>query len=122
MFRTAAVLASLCLAQCGSPEEGDPCQLPTCQDKSTALFCDDGRLRAVPCRGPSGCFTQNLGDVLEFVCDVSFNRTGDPCPSTHDGFVLCTSAKTALVCVGQFFHERSCPGSCQPGARGGSCG
>jgi len=100
-------------AGCGSTRKaGDPCEpenVGECSSDTEVLVCNGGVLRAVPCRGPSGC-TENSAQVA---CDFSGARSGDACPQGSEGQAVCSSGNPnlALFCLSGTFQAQAC-GEC----------
>ncbi|MFL5343526.1 MAG: hypothetical protein ACJ8AT_01975 [Hyalangium sp.] len=105
-----AVTAFFVLAGCGSTDQaGDSCSTEnsgSCTSSTEALFCNDGKFRAVPCSGPSGC-TQ--GDK-QFVCDFSRAKPGEACPKSVEGSAQCdvNNADQDLKCVSGTWQAQTC--------------
>src|SRR5438445_4169342 len=77
-------------------------------DHATALLCDAGTVREVPCHGPRGCARATDG---EDKCDDDLAVLGEPCvPHTEEqGYACSTDAKSGLQCKnGTFELWRRC--------------
>lgn len=79
-----------------------------CGDATTALFCESGTYRAVPCRGARGC---TGGDVAP-MCDDRAANEGDACMSpSAEGRACSTDHARALVCrAARWQPWRACKG------------
>jgi hypothetical protein len=104
-----SVLACTLLTACTSYEAGDSCEGETsalCDSKTQALFCDNGSLRAVECRGPAGCVE---GDD-SVVCDFTNARAGDACPNDVANQAQCNAgnANEALRCTSNVWTVVAC--------------
>jgi hypothetical protein len=86
---------------CKPAKAGDKCVAGqmVCADGASALTCgNDGKFRAMTCRGPQGCKT--TGGTI--ACDDTFAQDKDGCD--EDGEVACsTDKKAALECKGGVF-------------------
>jgi hypothetical protein len=106
----AVAVAMVTAVGCGSTREaGDDCEPENageCANDTEVLVCNGGVLRAVPCRGPSGC-TESSEQV---VCDFSGARSGDACPRGSEGQALCSAGNPnlALLCLSGTFQAQTC--------------
>jgi hypothetical protein len=112
------------LAGCNcSPQPGQQCTEPACENQHTALRCDTGIYQVVDCPGPQGCFTSRESScTFEFICDLTGTVAGDPCTQGMNGFVLCESSTNALVCNSVNFAETACNNPCVTSQPDGTCG
>jgi hypothetical protein len=104
---TASVLA-FSLSAC-KEKVGDGCtkDKAACQDEKTALSCQGGKYIATPCSGPGGCKISG-GQVS---CDITGNKTGDPCSTDDEGTGQCTPDKKELVkCKAGKLVREACDG------------
>ncbi|MHB8879550.1 MAG: hypothetical protein ACYC8T_38135 [Myxococcaceae bacterium] len=77
---TAAIVA---LVGCAGPNVGDPCTGTgpiACSAEDTALWCDSGKARAIPCRDADGCRAISGGVVADISCNLDKLQVGDACP------------------------------------------
>jgi hypothetical protein len=107
----AAALLALSLAACGNsePKAGESCETEdtaNCSSSTEALFCESSVYRAVPCRGPDGCFES----TTQARCDISRARAGDPCPKSVAGKAQCdaNNANQGLVCTNGVWTAEAC--------------
>ena len=105
------LLVSLSLTACGKVEAGDDCapdNSATCSSTSEALWCENGKLRAIPCSGPSGCTETNGG----LTCDFSRAQAGDACPATSENKGQCAvgNPDEALRCTSGTWTAVTCQG------------
>ncbi len=121
-LRLALLGFTLLVASCKkAPRAGDACEplklgMVGCESESTALYCVDMTVRAIPCRGPKGC--------APGLCDTQRAREGEPCFA--NGFGAPSSPACGddrvLVCeggpIGKWVTERMCrgPSKCTPKA------
>lgn len=105
-----AVTAFCVLAGCGSGNKaGDSCSTEnsgSCSSSTEALFCNDGKFRAVPCSGTAGC---TEGDK-QFVCDFSRAKPGEACPKSVEDAAQCdvNNANQALKCTSGTWQAQAC--------------
>lgn len=78
-----------------------------CFDERTGLFCRDGKLATMTCRGPAGCQKVGKGEVA---CDNPVAQVGDGCNQTDD--MACTEdRKSAVSCRAyKFVVSQACKG------------
>jgi hypothetical protein len=104
LFLVAPALALGCKSK-----SGDKCNAgqTACADKSTGLFCVDGKYTTMSCNGPLGC-AKNGADVE---CDNSLAAENDGC--NQPGDVSCASDhKAALECKNnKFAVGETCKGA-----------
>jgi hypothetical protein len=102
---------------CPPPAPGAPCDPGEahCSDFNEGLFCEEGRLRALECRGPQGCSTYPTGRVI---CDHTISLSGDPCLATAEGEKQCNraNANELIVCRSGTWMEEACKGCVQEGS------
>ncbi|HEX5744818.1 MAG TPA: hypothetical protein VFZ09_01165 [Archangium sp.] len=116
-----AALLSLATACTADPEAGDKCTPEggiTCDTTTSALFCEGGVFRAVPCRGGAGCVAgQDRG-----VCDLTKAQAGDACPASAANSGQCDAANPnqLLKCTGGTWTAQACK-SCSTQAGGIYC-
>lgn len=118
---TAALLLLLCA--CGSAQEGSGCVdgAPQCQDEHTALFCDDGFYRAIPCR--AGCTATTVGGQPVIECNAGSIVSGDECDENFAGLVgncvrEADGGVTGEICGGDIWRATPCATGCTPGVAG----
>jgi len=109
-----AVLATACSA---TPEAGDDCSPEgaiACESTSQALFCQGGKLVAVPCRGAAGCITNNERGT----CDLTRALAGDACPSAvaNQGQCDANNANRLLRCTSGTWTAEVCNGCAVQGS------
>lgn len=77
------------------------CKTEPCQN-AAGLFCDEGALRELPCRGPDGCLSDPEPTTRTFECDQRLGEPGDPCHSQGEGSGNCgkSNPQQILVCKG----------------------
>jgi hypothetical protein len=98
-------------------DDGDPCHFEgdyaCASDKTMAFKCISKKMVSInSCRGPKGCRVQELpGNKLEFDCDDSIAKEGDPCDEENE--LACTMDKTSLMTCksGKFAVHKPCPGA-----------
>jgi hypothetical protein len=105
----AALLMSLALSACGSASAGDSCSpenSATCSSNTEALWCEQGKFRAVPCSGANGCSETNG----QLACDFSRAKAGDACPANTEGKAQCATgfADQALKCTSGTWTALTC--------------
>lgn len=103
------VVVALVGACSADPQAGDECEQENsggCESDSVALFCEDGRLRAIPCSGAGGC-TENSS---QFVCDFSKAKAGEACRKANEDQVQCdvSNANQLLRCVSGIWKAETC--------------
>lgn len=105
--RYVALAASLLFLGC-KPTVGSSCEKreARCQDKSTQLICQEGKLIATPCRGPKGCQVTPTG----VACDITANQPGDVCSTDEEGAGMCTDPKHIMTCTGGKYQVADCRG------------
>lgn len=99
------------LIACGRVEPGDSCATDgtgVCDSGEVALWCEGGKLRSIPCRGPGGCISDNQ----RLQCDVQRAVAGDACPKSLDAQAQCSASNPnkGLVCTNGIWQERDCNG------------
>src|SRR6187549_1955300 len=67
-----------------------------CQDKTTQLVCEDGKLIATPCQGPAGCLESELG----VSCDIKGNAPGSRCGRDDESAAACVEEHKMIACRG----------------------
>ena len=112
MLKRLAIVALFALAACGgtdTPAVGDACSPENalrCASSTEALACEGGKLRAVTCRGPSGC----VEGTATVVCDANRALVGDPCRKAQEGTGQChaANANEALACRSGVWTAQAC--------------
>jgi hypothetical protein len=88
---------AIVLAGCNA-KPGDKCdsrQAATCEDRATALACQEGVLVSAPCRGPSGCVK---GEAV-IACDESLAVEGEAClGGDREDHACGTDSTKSLLC------------------------
>jgi hypothetical protein len=89
------LLAVVALAAC-KPSVGSSCEKgeARCLNPNRALVCQKGAFIETPCLGQHGCRTEPQG----VSCDVTANRSGDPCSTDEDGAAVCSDEHTLVAC------------------------
>lgn len=89
------------------------CKTTLCRD-AAGLFCDQGVLVEIPCRGPTGCISDPNPTTRTFECDFTRAAVGDPCLSSAEGTGTCSlDGKQVLICKGGVLEPLgSCADSC----------
>jgi hypothetical protein len=77
-----------------------------CQDKTTQLVCEDGKLIPTPCQGPSGCLESELG----VSCDIKGNAPGSRCGRDDEGAAACVEEHKMIACRGGEYRSVPCRG------------
>ncbi len=111
LLPVATLLMSLALTACGKVGAGDDCSpdnSATCSSTAEALWCENGKLRAIPCSGPSGC-TETTGRLT---CDFSRAQAGDACPASSENKSQCAvgNPDEALRCTAGTWTAYACTG------------
>jgi hypothetical protein len=103
------VVLSLACTKEKPPAPGGMCDAGkrACADAKTALLCVNGVWQKDTCKGPKGCYL----DKGLATCDLTGNESGDPCPSSMDGFSgFKSDGKTRVVCKGGQYSFETCKG------------
>jgi hypothetical protein len=82
---------------------------------AAAVVCSGGKLREVPCRGPSGCTSKQKGAGLAFECDSSAANAGEACMNRAEGYGACGASndKEVLICkAGVWVVSQTCQTHC----------
>ncbi|MEO7095901.1 MAG: hypothetical protein ABI175_21755 [Polyangiales bacterium] len=98
-----------CSKEDKAPAAGGMCDLGkrACADGKAALLCVNGVWQKDTCKGPKGCYL----DKGLATCDLTGNESGDPCPTTMDGFSGCKSdGKTRVICKSGQYSFETCKG------------
>jgi hypothetical protein len=78
----------------------------SCSNKGAALFCNNGKLAEMPCRGVGGCKT--TGNIV--ACDNDVANLSDACDKEEDP-ACSVDKKTYLKCAGgKFVLDSACRG------------
>lgn len=83
-----------CAAGC-KPKAGKACKvdhLEVCEDKTTALSCNDGKWETILCKGTQGC---NAVSSQQGYCDQSASEVNEACNMDTDH--ACTPDKKAML-------------------------
>jgi hypothetical protein len=121
------VALSLVVASGCKKKAGDSCSgnEASCPDKGSILECQDGKLTAMTCKGPTGCSETHKGSTTAgrtvthnyaVQCDFTGNAPGDPC---LDDEAQCSADKKAMVsCKNKKIEVHKCLGAkgCAEGA------
>lgn len=105
-------LLSILILACSKTSSSDangPCEngKRSCRDKSTSLYCANGKWQTDTCKGDRGCY-EDKGMVS---CDITANVDGDVCPAAMDGFGACRAdRKSRAVCKSGKYVVEKCKG------------
>lgn len=107
-FLLVPLALALSLIGCAKAEAGDPCDAGQgqCESSSSALLCDNGKLRLFQCRGSAACVDTTTKDV----CDFGSFLAGDACPAEVEGKAQCDTANAnqALKCTSGTMQAQAC--------------
>lgn len=81
---------------------------------ASGLYCDNGTLVEIPCRGAQGCISDPDPNTRTFACDFTVAAVGDPCLKESEGSGTCSLDHTQiLICTGGVLEVLlTCPNSC----------